>query len=216
MMFIFAAILLLFSNIAASTTTLEDDEEDVALHQTTENTVGWVYVNDKPNIDITQASCVIDTNTITLSLTVAGAIENENRIVYTLAYRNADSTYSYRFTYTNGFGYSYYATPTENDSGNAPAITKSNTLSCTFNGSIGNTTNFELEAVATQYTILADLDEDYCSDTVIGYISGLDYSDGDDDAGGKDKDEDKGIPGFETIGIIAVIGVTLILLRRMK
>ena len=216
MMFIFAAILLLFSNIAASTTTLEDDEEDVALHQTTENTVGWVHVNDKPNIDITQASCIIGTNTITFSLTVAGTIENENRIVYTVTYSNDDSAHSYIFTYTNGFGYSYYVTPTENGTGNAPAITKSNTLSCTFDGSIGNTTGFELEAVATQYTILADLDGDYWSDTVIGYISGLDDSGGDDNGGGKDKDEDKGIPGFETIGIIAVIGVTLILLRRMK
>ena len=216
MIFICGAVILFFSNIAASATTLEDDEEDVALHQTTETTVGWVHVNDKPNIDITQASCIIGTNTTTLSLAVAGAIENENRIVYTVTYSNDDSAHSYRFTYTNDFGYSYYVTPTENGTGNAPAITKSNTLSCTFDEPIGNTTGFELEAVTTQYTILADLDEDYWSDTVIGSISGLDDSDGDGDSGGKDKDEDKGIPGFETIAIIAAIGVTLILLRRKK
>ena len=133
--FVSVAVLLLSSMaVSAETKTETDATGDVFHWQITETGFNWEYSADKPNIDITEMSCDVSDGTITLSLTVAGTIENSELITYVLYYNSENSSYS--ATYSNGEGYSYYSTSTGGGVGSAPVIVSGNTLSYTFDGNI--------------------------------------------------------------------------------
>jgi len=178
-----AAIFLLFSSITASAASVDDDPGDVFHWRTTDTGFDWEYSTNKPNVDITGASCDVGADTITLSLTVDGSIVDDPLVSYTVTYSNSDSSSSYAFTYSDGTGTSFYSTPTDGGFGTTPAITNSDTISCTISGTIEDTSDFELEAITYQYTTMNDITKEYWTDDATG--SGTD--DGDDDGIGYDK-----------------------------
>jgi hypothetical protein len=199
-------IVLLTASISISAETEADATGDVMHWRTTESGFNWEYDADKPNIDITGMSCDVDAGTITLSMTVAGTIEDSEFIAYSLHYNGDDSSY-YMVSYANGEGLSMYSTPTGGGVGSVPVITSGNTITCTFDGDIDDHSTYAFLATTYQHTVLNDVTAEYWTDV---------NSDDAGDDGSSSDDEGTSTPGFEILTLIAAIGIAIIVLRKRK
>lgn len=169
-------------------------------------------VENKPNIDITEISYEIDGNTLTLTLTVVGEIEDSENVGYWAYYNTTDATYY--FAYTNGVGYCMGMSSNSFVQGE---VTKSgNKITATVE-LIGSKEKVEAWGWAAQYTNMGDTKNEWWGDwvpqeTPPGYEpteeNGEDTKDNQTEGGGKDT------PGFELIAFSAAIAVAFALRKR--
>jgi len=167
---------------------------------------GWeAHTGSKPNIDITSVSDTITGSEATLTMTVAGTIEDSDKIIYYIIMTSGGS--SYTAYYADGESYCI-------GSGGYPSPLVDPVSGNTF------TATFEIDDPGVTYTVhgytieykeaggegLGEMWQDYAPDTYSPWYTG---GDGNGGTGG-------GTPGFETLAVIAAIGVALIILRRRK
>ncbi len=89
----------------ADAATVDDDTDDVLHWKWSENMEGYAWthaVTDRPNIDITELSYMVDGDMLMLTMTVQGEIEEADDVWYWAEYNTSDATYT--MTYVNGSG----------------------------------------------------------------------------------------------------------------
>jgi len=207
LLFVGIAVLLL-STLTVSAES--DDPGDVWHWKYSETGYSWEAYTGKPNIDITDVSYTITGSEATLTMTVAGTIEDSGNIFYYLHLVGDDETTYYQAFYTNGGGgYLLIGAGFEGGDLVNPISDNGKTFTATFN----------ITDPAATYSVWAysseveggddgsgEMWQDFAPNTyspwyTIGASSG--------GTGG-------GTPGFETLAVIAAIGVALIILRRRK
>ncbi|MEM0493412.1 MAG: hypothetical protein QXS02_05625 [Candidatus Thermoplasmatota archaeon] len=97
-------VAILFVSVISDAVGIDDEQNDVYHWRQTGTAWSWqVSVVSKPNIDIIKLSYSYVGSTLTLSMQVAGEIENSSNIVYWMYVNTTDM--SYFFWYNNGEGY---------------------------------------------------------------------------------------------------------------
>jgi len=217
------SIILLSTIVDAET--IMDETGNVEYVEWVEGTPTFVrYVNDKPNLDITEISYQISGVKITITLKVLGTIEDDEDIVYHLQFISEEARYF--FLCGNGeyvgSGESYI---TDDYSTENPTVSD-DTISCTFDwyGENENPTgqiDFQGSAVLS---ILEEYDEvAYFVNSVISsewYGDEYDEEDGEedetDDGAESGNGEEGGTPGFMFLTVLAALSIVLILFRKRK
>ena len=214
-MLIVGISVLVLSSLTASAETITDGIDDVYHWEYSETSWNWGYnVGDKPNIDITEVTYTVSGTQLTLTLTVDGTIDDSELVMY-FAYYNSDDA-SYWMSYANGQGLSMYSTSTGGGVGSTPTVS-GNTLSCTFDSFEGDPADFEAYGTGYQYTVAGDATVEYWVDWAPdSYFEGGNGDGDNGDDGNGDNGSGGGTPGFETLVVIAALGIALIILRRRK
>jgi len=224
--------LILSSGVVSATETINDPENDVYHIDSTlpPGSAMEQNIGDQPNVDIKKVSCVIadGTLTVTLELVSDGIVQHE-----------IDMDYSYNIQFSTSDGGMYIimvnyageggqgtgpATPAESAGGTFDISGNTLEMVWVFNG---DATVTDLHADAsyspTETSTYRDIAEE--GDDSGGDDTGGDDTGGDDDTGdGGDDDDDSGdnnskkpgIPGFETVAVIAAIGLVFILMERRR
>ena len=203
-MLIVGVVVLLLSTLTVSA---ESDSTGDVWHYyaLSETNWGWeAHTGSKPNIDITSVSDTITGSEATLTMTVAGTIEDSDKIMYYIMMTSDESYYT--AYYVDGESYCI-------GTGGYPIELLNPVSGNTF------TATFEIDNPGATYTVhgytieykevgeeLGEMWQDYAPDTYSPWYTG---GDGNGGNGG-------GTPGFETLAVIAAIGVALIILRRRK
>ena len=173
-------------------------------------------VSTKPNLDVTKVTYSVDGGIVTLGVTVKGEIEGDDSITYYVEYECSDA--SYQFTYKNGNLNSKSSSIAGGEAtmvGTAidHSIDPTNTLVATFNVVGNGGTDGELYGFAGDDFPPVGVDEYWMDNTVVedgGTPGGGEGTNGDGNTGGS------GTPGFETLSVIAALGIALVILRRKK
>ncbi len=219
---IFGAVIILILTSSTSLAETEKDGTDDVFHwRVSDGNWGWEFnIADKDNIDITEVSYEVNGDQLTLTLKVDGIIEDSELIAYYAYYTSADATYW--IMYTNGSAVGYC---NEDYTITASAVvtkTAEDTITGVFSLYGTDTSKVDLYATAWQYTEANSQLTEYWVDWNPNAHSNIDtsgnngISPGPGNQTSKTSNDDKGIPGFETIAVIAAIGIALILLRRKK
>ena len=231
-MLIIGISVLALSSLTVSAETESDDQGDV-----------WHYVfpyyqsqttSDQPNNDIKEIKAEISGDLITLSMTLwPGGTFTRGQYEYAsyIMFYNTSDAY-YMLTYSDligeeaggvAFGYSLADyTPTTRE-----VVVNGNTISATMEKVGNDTTTTELYGITWVYEGYGtdQMNLDHWHDWVGDYEWEPDLDpgdgDGDGDVDGNETDgsgtsPSSGTPGFETIAVIAAIGIALIILRRRK
>lgn len=177
-------------------------------------TFGWqVTVDEKPNIDIIELSYTISEETATFVMKVAGNIEDAQYISYWATYTSDEVTYFY--TYANGevLGMASNSETTSFDMEAAVTVLE-DTLTVEFDSVGEGITNLEFYGHAHIWTETGGESGeswwDYAPDTFFTGDLG-DDTEGDENDG---TTPPSGTPGFETLAVIAALGIAFIMLRR--
>jgi len=229
LLFVAVAILLL-STITVSAVTETDNVDDVWYWEIDAGTGAFSWSSQKftdhPTVDITSVGYTIDGSELTLTMTVNEAIDDSLFAMYMIYFGNYDEDY-YVATYTTftkmgmyqavgieGFDMGMLTDPLSGDR---------KTFTATFEIADPDPT-FDVWGVTMEFKNVEDLTTgggqveywgDFAPNTFGPGAVGDD--DNDDDASGTDgTDSTKGTPGFETLAVIAALGVAFILLRRKK
>ena len=219
----------LSSNAIAESVT--DPTGDVFHWWQSAGTFTWEYDNSKPDIDITEYGYDISGGTLTLTMTVAGDINNGELYSYTISFVSDTDSSTYMVTYVGGQGGTYYLSQTGGGTGEASA--SGDTLTGSFETSISDPSNYEFIVTANQYTVLNDVTNEY-------WVDSNQLNDEDTDSGANDDSNDDntdnsdsdsiditnenddttvppptGTPGFEIFALIsAMIAILFIIKRR--
>ena len=219
----------LSSNAIAESVT--DPTGDVFHWWQSAGTFTWEYDNSKPDIDITEYGYDISGGTLTLTMTVAGDINNGELYSYTISFVSDTDSSTYMVTYVGGQGGTYYLSQTGGGTGEVSA--SGDTLTGSFETSISDPSNYEFIVTANQYTVLNDVTNEYWVDSNqlneeddSGSDGNSDENDdeqdtGSDDTGTDDGNNDEnvpppsGTPGFEIFALLtALIAIVFIIKRR--
>ncbi|MCX6663700.1 MAG: hypothetical protein NTZ75_05565 [Euryarchaeota archaeon] len=213
---------ILCSCYIASAESINDGTGDVWHWSQTGTAWSWSgNVGNKPNIDIAQLTDTIVENKLILTMTVAGSIENSEKIVYWMYYNSTDTTYLVSWTNGNGVGYASKLNQSNPGEGFelAENVTASgNMISATFTV-IGETTNQQFWAWAGEYTNVGDQTGEWWGDWAPNdkFTGGAINDGGNDGINVNDGNTTKpSTPGFETLAVIAAIGLALVLLRKRR
>ena len=209
-MLIVGVVVLLLSTLTVSAES--DDAGDVWHWRVSETAWSWEHSGGKPNIDITSVSYTITGSEATLTMTVAGTIEDSEEIIYYMHLVGDDETTYYQAFYVNGEGmvmgyggYSGFFEQLENP-------VSGNTFTATFEIDNPDAT-YSVWAYSGEYAEVGDESGeawwDYAPNTYSPWYTGGDGNGGDNGGGG-------GTPGFETLAVIAALGAAFIILRRRK
>jgi len=202
---------LLLSSITVSAES--DDTGDVWHWRVSETTWSWEHSGGKPNIDITSVSYTITDSEATLTMTVAGTIEDSENIVYYMHLVGDDETTYYQAFYFNGGG-AYILIGAGYEGGELVNPVSGNTFTATFPIADPSAT-YSVWAYSAEYTEAGDETDEWWGDWAPNLYSPW-YTGGDGNGGNGDNGGGGGTPGFETLAVIAAIGVALIILRRRK
>ena len=195
-------------------------------HYQAEETSGlpyeWIhYEEEKPNIDIIDLSYTITDSEVTLMMTVNGIIERSNVTTYNMCLECSEGTY--KVYYRNGIA-GWYGSNESFDFVTAPVTNVSNNT---------YTSTFQIANPDVEYNVWGYTEEyasfgpgirekwaDYAPDAYAPWYEG-DSTDEDDtndntEDDGTGSDTSKGTPGFETLAVIASLGIAFIMLRRKK
>jgi hypothetical protein len=213
---------ILCSSFIASAESISDGTGDVWHWSQTGTAWSWTgNVAGKPNIDITQVSAIVNGNKLTLSLSVAGAIQYSPKIWYWAFFNTTDSSYSmywyngtgFGIASNHSFGYDYVQNLTISGS----------TLRAVFNV-LGDTSRVELWGWAAEYTTVGTSQTtnewwgDWAPNSKLPFTPGTGgytgNNTGENQTGGNNTG--KKTPGFEVIPVIAAVAVAAILLRRRR
>ena len=231
---IFGAVVTLFLagfNVSAES----DGTNDIWHWYYSETAWGWsLYtVSDRPDIDITDVSYTKNGLELTLSMTVAGTIQNSTNYFY-IIYSGSPDNINYWVMYTNGFGV-WGATNISGVTGGPLTDIISpdgKTLTATF--TLVEDTTITPYANAIYYTQVGNIQTsewwqdwypneyfqgqqpDGNGDTNGNETDGNETDDGEDGGTNNGGDSGSGTPGFEIITLIVSVATVLILLRRKK
>jgi PGF-CTERM protein len=200
----------------ASATSITDPTNDVWHWSQTGTSWSWTgNIKNKPNIDITSVSGTTDGVNLTLSITVAGIIQNNQKIEYTAWYNNTYASYYMFWSGTKGFG-----TITKKGGGNEFVKNLSvsgNTLSAVFKV-FGNESTADLWGWAAEYTTtgvnktVGEWWGDWAPNSKIPFANP--GGNPGNNTGGNNTG--KKTPGFEVLTVVAAVAVALVLLRRRR
>lgn len=194
----------------------EDDTTGDVYYTSNAGTAGsWTQNNNRDNVDITAVSATVNGDKITLSLTVLGTIQTTEKFMYYIYYNTSTTNYVVIASSGNAIAYATLNTGGEGSYGQGNATIAGSTITAVFDV-LGGTESPHLMGIAVESVdeIHHVWWEDWAPNT--GFTGVVDDDDGTGSTQGDDDDNDKGIPGFEAVTIIAAIGVALILLRRKK
>lgn len=228
-----------------SAETITDPTSDVYHWDYTGSAWGWdTNIGNKPNIDITELTYVVNGGQVTLSLKVAGTIENSEDISYTIWLNTTDSYYTAGWTNGEGYGMGMSTEEGSLDFDVEPEIsTSGNTFVVTFDA-VGTFTGIEEFWGFSQefYDLSDELTGEYWADWAPESYSWYDEDDsddtsvddngdddtGDDDTGSTDSgdtgnaDENtnvpppSGTPGFEILALIAAFAAILLIIKKRE
>jgi hypothetical protein len=172
-------------------------------------------IGDKPNIDITQVSSTANGKNLTLSLTVAGTIQDSQYVQYVAYYNTTDS--SYRMFWSNGKGRG-----TSSRKGVVGEVVQNltisgSTLSTNFKVLSDNSSTTDLWGWTAEYTVLganqttSEWWGDWAPNSKIPFSTG-------GNTGNNTSGNNTGTktPGFEVFPVIAAVAVAAVLLRRRR
>jgi len=172
--FLFLALGILVS-LATPVLAVTDVSGDVYYYHSSEGKWLWEpYSGNKPNIDITDVSFSIEGSAVTLTMTVAGSIENIETITYYMYLVSTDTSDDfYQVVYINGLsiweGFGKYI----GESGSLVNPASDNILTATFNISdptASYTTWGYTEELSTEgETAIAEMWSDYVPDSYAPY-----------------------------------------------
>ncbi len=237
----FFALILLSVSIPAETAT--DDTEDVWVHQLGSSGMSYrEYSGSRDNVDITSVSYELSDSTVTASLTVAGEIVNDMYHTYIIYLENPSGQYYATYSAGSGMwiGNDKYGGEmgqlTDPVSGDTfTAIFEINHPEDSFN--LYGSASESVDATEAYYDFAPNMFAPYYEgstddDEPVDDPDPGDSTDADDTENANDSDNTDqtdttdlntddttddgggGIPGFETIALIAAIGIALILLKR--
>ena len=206
---VLALIILILSSMSVNAES--DSTGDVYYFNGVDADVIWELYGDKEHIDVTDASFSISGSDITVSLTVSDSISNHQKIKYYIILKT-DTTSHYTVSYTNESG---MATGNGNLAGYVdinPDFTISadgKTISYTYLD-VDTSLDYTLKVYAVEYlaygVTYGEAWYDYAPDSEAPFYSG---GDGQTPLSPK-------TPGFETLAVIASLGIAFIILRRRK
>lgn len=204
------AVMVLLVAGAAGAATVDDDTGDVFHWRWSENLgrYSWAHaVTDKPNVDITELSYDVSGETLTLSMTVQGTIEDDDGVWYWAYYNTSDATYT--MYYVNGSGTAFGQGGSSYTTGNVTVSSSSISASIDL---LGSDTRVEFYGwAASGYT--GEDDAEYWQDWAPNdYGPDVD----DDNGGGGDDDGDGGTPGFTALLALGGIAAVLLALRKLR
>ena len=217
-------IIFILSAFTAAATTITDGTGDVWHWSQTGTAWAWSgNVVTKPNIDITQLTADVNGGQFVLTMTVAGVIENTDKIGYWMFY-NATGT-SYWAVWTNGTGYGFSTQTNQTMPEMATVTVSGNTITAKFNvTSIPTAQKFW--GWAAQYTgnlgsNTAEWWGDWAPNSQIPFSTTPSGNPGNNTGGNPGNNTGgtttgKKTPGFEVLPVIAGIAVATILLRRRR
>jgi len=214
---------LLLSSIAVSA---ETDASGDVLHWKGTDWHNWAWdVADRPNIDIIDISYLIE-DRLTISMSVAGSF-NTGLSSYHLDFNSPDAYYRVIYTPASGVGPIVIAQPTDLtpeelatlEQPESETSIQGGTLTATIDWITEDHTMTDFHGRAQEW----DTEDekaleawwDYAPDDRSPYGSYDDYyGNGGNDGSGTPPPS--GTPGFETIALLAALGVAFIILRRRK
>jgi hypothetical protein len=182
-------------------------------------------VDNRSNVDITQLSAIVNGDSVTLSLTVAGTIEISPDVLY-LAYVNStDTQYSIALNHDSRAGISMNRNTKEMKYTNGSVTVTGNTLSAVFN--LDGITSMVVLSAFTQavkrYSTgrLALVWFDNASYMNINDSTDTNTNTSNNTDGNNTNDNTvtstgKNTPGFELLLVIAAVTITVILLKRRR
>jgi hypothetical protein len=212
------AIGLLLGGVFTAAATETTDPTGDVWHWSNTKT-GWTWsgdVTDKPNVDITRISETVSGDNLTLSLTVAGTIQESEKVTYWAYYNTTDTTYS--MVWSNGTGYAFAMKPGQISLANVTA--SGNTVSGVFS-ILGNTTSQELWGWAAEYTDLGNNQSasewwgDWVPNSKVP-TSVVPEQPADKNQSSNSSSSKTSTPGFEVLPLIAAFAIAVVLLRRRR
>jgi len=218
-------LVLLGSCFTAAATSISDGTSDIWHWTQTTSGATWSWqgnVGNKPNIDITEVSYVVNDNKITLSLKVSGTIQTSEKVVYWVWYNSTDATYW--LSYSNGTGSGFGMSSSGMNFTSVENVTISgNTMSVVLDA-LGDTSKVDLWGYAAEYTTVGDVTSEWWGDWVpnekFTQDPGSDGTDDTDDTDGSSDDDGSGsktgTPGFELVVVLAAVVVGFLLFRKRR
>jgi hypothetical protein len=230
---ILSILMLMGACFTAAATSVTDPTNDVWHWSNTGTAWSWVgNVANKPNIDITEISSMVDDNKITLSLKVVGTIQSSDKVVYWVWYNTTDASYWMSYMDGNGSGFGMKKTGMNFTTSENFTIS-GNTLSVVLDV-LGEVSQGDLWGYAVEYTTTAsDLTSEWWGDwapndkfpyetsisdntsgtNTTGDTSGSDGSTSDNNQSGSGSGS---TPGFEAILVLGAVATALIILRKRR
>jgi hypothetical protein len=215
--------MLICASFTASAINFSDPTGDVSYGNASDY---YGEVDNRPNVDITQLSVIVKRNSVTLNLTVAGAIQISEDVMYT-AYVNSTDTQYIMILNNNDFimGMSMDRSSGLREYANRSVTVTGDTLSAVFNLR-GNTSmvsiyGYTREGILTQSGPTGDLWVDqakyvYSQDSTDNDVNATNNTGGNNTNGNSGTSPGKKTPGFELLPVIAAVTITAILLRRRR
>lgn len=214
-----AIFMLIGTSFIASATSVNDPTGDVWHWSQTGSTWSWVGgIGNKPEIDITRVSGIINGFNLTLSLTVVGTIPFSQNISYWVWYNTTEASYSISWSNNRGIGFALL----EDGSGSyyiKNLNVSGHTLSAVFKV-FSNASATDLWGRAAEYTATQETNQtagewwgDWAPNSKIPFSIAPGGNPGNNTGG---NDTGKKTPGFEVLPVIAAVVVAAVLLRRRR
>ncbi len=224
-LFVVGMMVLMMFCFSASAETVDDDNDDI-FHATWDETLLKYTTSpssvDKPSIDITGMSAEVDGTNLTITLTVAedGEIVNSSLVGYTVFYNTSDAAYV--VIYSSGISIvTSISIDNPLDFGMGEASAEGNILTATIELKGEETSPTEFYAMSME-TSVPSTDPSYATaerwlDWAPNSFMNIELAGGDGDGDGDGDDgTSTGTPGFETLAVIAALGIALFIFRRRK
>jgi len=214
--------LLICASFTASAINFSDPTGDVS-YGTTSDYIG--EVDDRPNVDITQLSIIVKSSSVTLSLTVAGAIQISEEVGY-LAYVNStDTMYGMSLNNDQIIGWSMNRSSEVSEYTNGSVTVSGDTLSTVFN--LRDNTSMVTVYGLTKERILTpsgQTDSLWIDNAMYAFtlnstdtdVNTTNTTDGNNTNGDTETSPGKQTPGFELLLVLATVIITTIISRRRR
>jgi hypothetical protein len=217
-----ALCMLICANYTASAISFSDPTGDVS-YGTASGYIG--EVNNRSNVDIVQLSVIVKSNSITISLTVAGAIQISEDVGY-LAYVNStDTMYGMSLNNAKIMGWSMNRSSDVSVYSNGSVTVTGDTLSAVFslrdNTKLVTVYGLTKERTLTQSGQMDKLWVDnakyvYTSNSTGSNVNTTNNTGGNNTKNNTGTSPGKKTPGFELLTVLATVTITVILLKRRR
>ncbi len=212
-LFLGAVIVLGMANVPVLA---ESDETGDLWHwYYSETNWGWGEATGHPNIDITDVSYSKNGLEVTLSMTVAGSIQDSETIIYYIYSGEPEENY-YWVMYMNGVctwgatGFGGYSGGMIND----PLSGDGKTLTATFN--LTEDTTISPHANTIEYSQLGDISTSEWWQDWYPNEYFQEALNGDDGTENGDGTPPTGTPGFELVALVIAAAISLIVYKRRR